>query len=342
MKLIATLACLLSALTAHAQGPLTPPGAPAPGMRSLIQVEPRIPITNVPFTISASGSYYLTQNFVNNSADSAITINASDVTVDMMGFRLSGPDVGPAKAIEQAPGFHRATVRNGHINLFPGGGISLGDHSAVENIMLSDVAGAGIVVGTYSRVHAVQVHRAGALGVSIGSYSRLTDSVVSHTLGGGSGVVAGPGALVSGCIAVSNALYGFHFTGHGMIRESSADENGVDGIFGDQDLVVTTSRVYGNANRGINIVTGGVVRDNVTSGNAVRGIRVGHNSVVDNNITFTDAIDGAGTNIVTRNLVRGGPGHKFSNSLSTLQGIGVFQSQDLLQTERPFSNIIQN
>ena len=47
---------------AGAQGPLTPPGAPAPTMKTLAQVEPRIAITNVPFTINRPGSYYLTTN----------------------------------------------------------------------------------------------------------------------------------------------------------------------------------------------------------------------------------------------------------------------------------------
>lgn len=42
------------------QGSLTPPGAPAPTMRTLDQVEPRTPISALPYVISKSGSYYVT------------------------------------------------------------------------------------------------------------------------------------------------------------------------------------------------------------------------------------------------------------------------------------------
>jgi len=47
----------LSLPRAFAQGSLTPPGAPAPTMKSLDQIEPRTPISSLPFTISSSGSY---------------------------------------------------------------------------------------------------------------------------------------------------------------------------------------------------------------------------------------------------------------------------------------------
>ena len=64
-----------------AQGLLTPPGAPAPTMKTLDQVEARTPISSAPFTISTSGSYYLTGNLTVTSG-TAITIAADQVTLD--------------------------------------------------------------------------------------------------------------------------------------------------------------------------------------------------------------------------------------------------------------------
>ena len=55
MKAIRCVALAMAVLgtipKAGAQGPLTPPGAPAPTMKTLAQVEPRIAITNAPYTI---------------------------------------------------------------------------------------------------------------------------------------------------------------------------------------------------------------------------------------------------------------------------------------------------
>src|SRR5262249_30290848 len=70
------------------QGPLTPPGAPAPTMKTLDQIEARTPISSAPFTITNSGSYYLTTN-LSVSTGNAITIATNGVTLDLNGFTIS-------------------------------------------------------------------------------------------------------------------------------------------------------------------------------------------------------------------------------------------------------------
>ena len=70
------------------QGSLTPPGAPGETMKTLAQVEPRTPISSLPYTINESGSYYVTGNL--SSTGSGIIIESSGVTVDLMGFSLTG------------------------------------------------------------------------------------------------------------------------------------------------------------------------------------------------------------------------------------------------------------
>src|SRR5215831_11784420 len=92
----ATASSLFVLPCSFAQGPLTPPGAPAPTMKSLDQIEPRTPIdaAHTPgdgsnlFNITNSGSYYLTTNVIATSGKSGIRILADNVTIDLNGFGL--------------------------------------------------------------------------------------------------------------------------------------------------------------------------------------------------------------------------------------------------------------
>ncbi|MEI9864106.1 MAG: hypothetical protein WDN00_06055 [Limisphaerales bacterium] len=104
-------------LSALGQGALTPPGAPAPTMKSLAQIEPRTPISSAPFTISASGSYYLTTNLI-TSVSNAIVITAGGVTLDLNGFSIgslvaNAANGGSAILLSSSSG--DITIFNGHI-----------------------------------------------------------------------------------------------------------------------------------------------------------------------------------------------------------------------------------
>ncbi len=48
-------------------------------------------ITSLPYTISSPGFYYLTGNLSYTGSGNGITVSSDDVTLDLMGFRLSGP-----------------------------------------------------------------------------------------------------------------------------------------------------------------------------------------------------------------------------------------------------------
>ena len=117
----------LAAAHGLAQGSLTPPGAPAATMKTLAQIEPRIPISSAPYTITQPGSYYLTTNL--SSTSYGIIIQANRVTVDLMGFSLTG-DRGNFDwgiYVQGAAGamLRDVVVRNGKVSDF-GSGVMLG------------------------------------------------------------------------------------------------------------------------------------------------------------------------------------------------------------------------
>src|SRR5262245_21580150 len=87
LALLSTLNLQLS--TAFAQGSLTPPGAPAPTMKTLDQIEPRTPIASMPFIINQPGSYYIVSNLTQSAAANGILITVNNVTLDLNGFVLT-------------------------------------------------------------------------------------------------------------------------------------------------------------------------------------------------------------------------------------------------------------
>ena len=102
----------------RAQGPLTPSGAPAPTMKTLAQIEPRTPIAFAGYTITQPGSYYLTTNLV--CSWYGVVITASGVTLDLMGFALTGVGDGTGVLLDgetNAP-IRGVVVRNGVVRQF--------------------------------------------------------------------------------------------------------------------------------------------------------------------------------------------------------------------------------
>jgi hypothetical protein len=154
LTLIATLSIgIFHSQVLHAQGTLTPPGAPAPTMVTLSQVQPRTPISSVPIIISVPGSYYLTTN-VNVSSGNAITIATNGVTLDLSGFSISSTTAGAVgyailintglRNISIADGIIQGSVTNNGTGVYSGNGFAYGIYysgSAPVNVQVSHSGG---------------------------------------------------------------------------------------------------------------------------------------------------------------------------------------------------------
>jgi len=128
----------------HAQGSLTPPGAPAPTMKSLDQIEPRTPVDarHTPgdgnaflFIISQPGSYYLTTNIVGVVGETGIEIATNNVSLDLNGFSVLGvpTDYAPDGIYIPSGNITNIAVFNGMISGWGNGG---GIHSYAYNVTL--------------------------------------------------------------------------------------------------------------------------------------------------------------------------------------------------------------
>ena len=147
---IAVVCAIAAAVSSGwAQGSLTPPGAPAPAMKTLAQVEPRIPIAAVPYTITEPGSYYLATNLV--STGHGIVVQASNVTLDLMGFTLTGDRGSGVYGIWLNGATNAAlsdiVVRGGMVRGFEDGlRLDYAQNNRVEGLTISSNANHGLVL----------------------------------------------------------------------------------------------------------------------------------------------------------------------------------------------------
>jgi hypothetical protein len=198
---------VLAALAGVARGgPLDPPGAPAPTQP---QLEPRTPISVLPYTISQSGSYFVTKN-LSLASGAAIFVNASNVTVDLNGFTLSGAQ-GDA-AIADAGGADHLVVRNGTLAGW-GGGIQGGNTLSNSRFEHLQIRGAALPInaqGAANVIDSVTADGVAGYGFWLGERAVLTDCQLSHAANGSNpdyGIAVGPRSTITRC-TVDGFSYG--------------------------------------------------------------------------------------------------------------------------------------
>ncbi len=290
-----SLFTLLVTGNALGQGPLTPPGAPGAGMKTLAQIEPRTPITNIPMTITQPGSYYLTTNLTCAVANTnGITVLADRVTLDLNGFTLAGlgtPTVGDG--IYQPTSQSDLWVRNGSVTRWPSGiglniageggrvsdvhafgnsvGILLGETALAEGCFCNSNTTTGLLMYWNSVAQRCTADRNGTSGFATGSGCQLVDCASYRN--GSTGIYVGEGSLVVRCLVYDSGTHGIRAAQGSLVSECSVQYALNDGIYIPGNGVVERSTVAYAGHHGLTL-SGGIVRDCLISGCATNGVVV--------------------------------------------------------------------
>ncbi len=277
-------------------------------MKTLDQVQPRKAITSLPFSITQSGSYYFTKNlnFTATSGD-AITISASNVTLDLMGFTLSSSSGVTGDAIRMNAGLHNISISNGVIagtttvtesgsppsqtwTVTPGGfnngidGFSAPEASSCQfsHLRISGCREKGLYGGDQAVVEQINASQNGNIGIGTSSGTVANSTAVSN---GDGGIVCTIGS-VSNSTSSFNKLSGI---GAATITNCTVSSNGTNGIVSIFGTVSNSNSVF-NGSSGISVLLGNVTGC-ISLNNKGSGIIVSPGSVT-NSTALNNGDDG--------------------------------------------------
>ena len=266
---LAVLTCVWLGIYA---GSLEPPGAPAPTTTAVDETDPRTPIRvgDLPLTIFSSGSYYLAEDI--STGGDGITVDADNVTIDLMGFSLRG---GTGFGISATAGRKNLQVRNGTVSDWTFGGMDLhfAESSVVINVRAKANGGIGIHVGSNtvvvestavdndndgirgsasSSISGCTALRNGGDGIRVENGSTVTACAARDNVGDGIDAIR---STVTGCSAYSNDKNGIRTGGGSTVTDCTVYSNGEDGIssFGAGDSI-RGSTAYQNTGDGIQVI----------------------------------------------------------------------------------------
>lgn len=336
--LLAAVFTLHSSALIRAQGLLTPPGVPAPTMKTLQQIEPRIDLQNAPasavttgnanyhFIITQPGSYYLSAN-LGVTKTNGIQINAEGVTLDLSGFEISRASGTAGSGIEILGGSHRASVRNGTLKGFSNGILIVFSGNYPTGCAFRDL---GVSACT-------------TLGISAGDGAML-ESCRAHNNSGSYGIFASTGSTLINCSVFNNTVtYGIYaFSGSSLVNctafsnsSASAASSGIETgdnctLTGCTVRSTNSTSVALSSSTGIGIRTGNrcTITGCNSNGNTGDGILTGTGSTVTGCTANTNGNGTVGSGIVLGNnskVVGSTTASNKANGIHTGDGVAITQ-----------------
>ncbi len=215
----------------------------------------------LPVTITVPGTYQLTGNLgASNVSTGGIVVVASDVTIDMKGFRIAGPITCGGRPTVCTP----AVTGSGAVGL--DGWLHSPTNLTVRNGSITGM-GTGLLLSTDGRAEGIKAIQNGDAGIRARSGAAVVDSV--GTANGRLGIEA---ALMSACVASRNRQYGLATQGDAAsIQQSIAQDNDDYGMYLAPGAIVNGVTVSGN-NVGIFATGGSQIVDSMFRNNVLVGV----------------------------------------------------------------------
>jgi len=200
-----------------------------------------------PFEIDSPGSYVLTGDRL--CASDGIRVLADQVTIDLMGFSLVGPDSGATAGILME-GRHNIEIRNGTIRNF-------GDRGISERNPDRTACG--------KRIIDMRVIANGKCGICLGGEGNLIeDCLITDSRGSG---ICADKSIITGNILKDNATGGVSAGSGSVVVANSVMQSKATGIFAREGCAIRDNVVWGSSDTGIYAELGCLVEDNVACAN---------------------------------------------------------------------------
>jgi parallel beta-helix repeat protein len=247
-------------------------------------------IKSLPYTISSSGFYYITKDLSCPAGSHGITINAHNVTLDLMGFNLAGSEgEGEYNGINMN-GKSNVEIRNGTIRNFLWDGIheeGVGTGHRIINIRTRNNGRRGIYLSTAGQCHIVErctVVGNGESGIYTGNGSTVTGNTCYNN--NNYGIYANAGTTVTGNTCYKNNGYGISANLGSTVTGNTCYDNVSSGIDAYIGSTVTGNTCYDNGDDGIYAYSGSTVTGNTCLGNSDHGIYLSGYNLVDQNTAY--------------------------------------------------------
>ncbi|MDA8019744.1 MAG: hypothetical protein MPN21_20075 [Thermoanaerobaculia bacterium] len=260
------------------------------------RIRPGTLITNIPFTISQPGHYYLIHNLSHSTSNAdGIIVDTNDVTIDLNGFSLFGgifTGVNSDDGIVVLGSHTNIKIYNGGVSGWHGDGINAlnADFSIFRDLYAGQNNGDGLVTDFNCLIERVAAFSNGIDGIEGDDGSVFYDCTAGQN--GDNGIQLSEGSVVVDSAAFDNASDGFDIAAGGLVQNCVATDNAIYGFDIALGGQAVESTAYDNMSNGFDMASACILRSCVSSLNNGHGVRTFANSWITDNQVHENDLDG--------------------------------------------------